>query len=69
MNFREILEAKTREAIQSSAYISGSDDYQQGLLYLNPFEQSSKAYSEYLDGYEDAKFLSNLERFHDRVAA
>ena len=69
MNFREILEAKTREAIQSSAYVSGSDDYHQGLLYLNPFEPGLKAYAEYLDGYEDSKFLSTLERFHNRVAA
>jgi hypothetical protein len=69
MNFREILEAKTHEALESSAYISGADDYLQGMLYLNPFEAGTKAHRDYFDGYEDARYLQTLERFEYRVAA
>jgi hypothetical protein len=69
MNFREILEAKTRESIEATAYCAGGDDYLQGMFYLNPFHEGTKAHLDYFNGYEDARYLQTMERFEYRVAA
>lgn len=69
MNFREILETKTREALEASAYCSGCDDYLQGMFYLNPFDEGTKAHRDYFNGFEDMRFLQTMERFKYRVAA
>lgn len=68
INFKTLVQDEMVKAELDSAYVLGSEDYYKGRLCLPPMS-SIDAYRDYIDGYLDAQYLSNIERFEDRVAA
>lgn len=64
ISFKQIITANEVENLEGSAYLLGTRAFYLGEFCLPP----AGVEQEFVDGYEDAKFLSSLERFEDRVA-
>lgn len=68
IDFKTLVKAETARSEVDAAYVLGSEDYYKGKLCLPP-SGNEDAFYDYLSGYLDAQYLSNIERFEDRVAA
>lgn len=62
IDFKSLVQAETSRIELDAAYVLGSEDYYKGKMCLPP-NGNEDAHYDYLNGYLDAEYLSNIERF------